>query len=78
VVTDREMIHPVTVGLSLARALRERYRDQFRPEGVQNLLVNRSTMWAFLRGEPMPQVMAWSEMARASYLNRRASYLIYR
>jgi uncharacterized protein YbbC (DUF1343 family)/CubicO group peptidase (beta-lactamase class C family) len=78
VVTDRETIRPVTVGLSLARALRERYRDQFRPEGVQNLLVNRSTMWAFLRGEPMPQVMAWSEMARASYLNRRASYLIYR
>jgi uncharacterized protein YbbC (DUF1343 family) len=78
VVTDREAVQTVTVGLSLARALRERYRDQFRPEGVQNLLVNRATMWAFLRGEPMSQVTAWSEMARASFLNRRASYLIYR
>jgi hypothetical protein len=68
----------VMVGLSVARVLRERYRDQFRPEGIQNLLVNRSTMWAFLRGEPLPRVAAWAEMARTSFLNRRASYLIYR
>ena len=78
VVTDREVIRPVTVGLALARVLRERYRDQFRPEAIQNLLVNRSTMWAFLRGDPLPRVMAWAEAARASFLNRRASYLIYR
>jgi uncharacterized protein YbbC (DUF1343 family)/CubicO group peptidase (beta-lactamase class C family) len=78
VVTDREAIRPVSVGLSLGRVLRERYRDQFKPEGIQNLLVNRSTMWAFLRGEPLPRVMAWAEMARTSFLNRRASYLIYR
>jgi len=78
VVTDREAIRPVMVGLSVGRVLRERYRDQFRPEGIQNLLVNRSTMWAFLRGEPLPRVAAWAEMARTSFLNRRASYLIYR
>ena len=77
-VTDREAIRPVTVGLSVARVLRERYRDQFKPEAIQNLLVNRSTMWAFLRGEPLPRVVAWAEMARTSFLNRRASYLIYR
>ena len=78
VVTDREAIRPVTVGLSIGRVLYERYRDQFRPEGIQNLLVNRSTMWAFLRAEPLPRVLAWAEMARTSFLNRRASYLIYR
>jgi uncharacterized protein YbbC (DUF1343 family) len=78
VVTDREGLRPVTVGLSIARVLRERYRDQFKPEGIQNLLVNRSTMWAFLRGEPLPRVLAWAETERASFLNRRASYLIYR
>jgi uncharacterized protein YbbC (DUF1343 family)/CubicO group peptidase (beta-lactamase class C family) len=78
VVTDRETIRPVTVGLSVARVLRERYRDQFRAEPIQNLLVNRSTIWAFLRGEPLPRVMAWAEMNRASFLNRRAAHLIYR
>jgi uncharacterized protein YbbC (DUF1343 family) len=77
-VTDREAIRPVTIGLALARVLRERHRDQFKPEAIQNLLVNRSTMWAFLRGDALPRVFAWAESARTSFLNRRASYLIYR
>jgi len=78
VVTDRETIRPVTVAFALARTLRERHRDQFRPEGIQNLLVNRSTMWAFLRGEVLDRLVAWSELDRSSFLNRRASYLMYR
>jgi uncharacterized protein YbbC (DUF1343 family) len=78
VVTDREAIRPVTVALALARALRDRHRDQWRLESIQNLLVNRATMWAFLRGEPLDRLLAWADMERASFLNRRASYLIYR
>jgi uncharacterized protein YbbC (DUF1343 family)/CubicO group peptidase (beta-lactamase class C family) len=78
IVTSREEIRPVTVGLALATALRARHRDQFRPEALQNLLVNRSTMWAFLRGESLDRLVAWTEMERSSFLNRRASYLIYR
>ena len=78
VVTDREAIRPVTVALALARTLRERHRDQFRPESIQNLLVNRSTMWAFLRGEVLDRLVAWAEVDRSSFLNRRASYLMYR
>jgi len=77
VVTDREAIRPVTVGLALGRALRELHRDQFRPENIQNLLVHRPTMWAFLRSEPLERLLAWAEAGRASFLNRRASYLIY-
>jgi uncharacterized protein YbbC (DUF1343 family)/CubicO group peptidase (beta-lactamase class C family) len=78
IVTNRDEIRPVTVGLALATALRNRHRDQFRPEAIQNLLVNRSTMWAFLRGESLDRLVAWTEMDRSSFLNRRASYLIYR
>jgi uncharacterized protein YbbC (DUF1343 family)/CubicO group peptidase (beta-lactamase class C family) len=77
VVTDRDAIRPVTVALALARVLRDLHRDQFRPEAIQNLLVHRPTMWAFLRSEPLARLMAWAEMGRASFLNRRASYLIY-
>ena len=78
IVTDREAIRPVSVGLALGRTLRTRHRDQFRPENIQNLLVNRSTMWAFLRGEAFERVTAWAEIDRSAFLNRRASYLIYR
>jgi uncharacterized protein YbbC (DUF1343 family) len=77
IVTDRESIRPVTVALALARELRERHRDQWRPESIQYLLVNRPTMWAFLRGEPLERLVTWAEMDRNSFLNRRASYLIY-
>jgi hypothetical protein len=68
----------VTVALALAGALRARHREQFRPEAIQNLLVNRSTMWALLKGEPLDRVMARADSDRASFLHRRASYLIYR
>jgi len=78
VVTDRDAIRPVTAALALARELRLRHRDQFRPEGIQNLLVNRPTMWAFLRGELLERLVIWAEIERNSFLNRRASYLIYR
>ena len=78
VVTDREAIRPVTVALAIAGALRDVHRDQWRPESIQNLLVNRSTMWALLRREPLPRLAAWADMDRSSFLNRRASYLIYR
>ncbi len=78
VVTDREAVRPVTVGLAIGRTLRSRHRDQFRPEAIQNLLVNRATMWAFLRNESLDRLVAWTEMERSSFLNRRASYLIYR
>jgi len=78
IVADRESIRPVTVGLAIAKALRSRHRDQFRPEAIQNLLVNRATMWAFLRNESLDRLVAWTEMERSNFLNRRASYLIYR
>ena len=67
----------MTVALTLARELVDRYPAQFRPAAIQNLLVNRATMWSFLRGDPMGRVRRWAEAARASFLQRRASYLIY-
>jgi uncharacterized protein YbbC (DUF1343 family)/CubicO group peptidase (beta-lactamase class C family) len=77
-VTDRDLIRPVTVALALARELMARYPGQFRPAAIQNLLVNRSTMWALLRGEPLMRIRNWAEATRASFLQRRASYLIYK
>jgi uncharacterized protein YbbC (DUF1343 family) len=77
IVTDRDAVRPVTVGLALAASLRQLHRPEFRPEAVQNLLVNRATMWALLRGEPFERLRTWAEIDRSSFLNRRASYLMY-
>src|SRR3989442_1086591 len=78
VVTDRDTLRPVTVALALARELRVRHRDQFRPESIQNLLVNRSTMWAFLSGESFDRLVSLGDTDPHNLLNRRASYLMYR
>jgi uncharacterized protein YbbC (DUF1343 family) len=77
-VTDRDAIRPVTVAFAIARELRSRHRDQFRAEGIQNLLVHRPTMWSFLRHDALDRVLRWAESDRVTFMNRRASYLIYR
>jgi len=76
-VTDREALQPVRMGLAVARELMDRYPSYFRPMAIQNLMVNRSTMWALLRGEPLLRIWQWAEAGRDSFLQRRASYLIY-
>ena len=78
VVTDRDALRPVTVGLTLGRTLLERHPAQFRAASIQNLLVNRSTIWALLRGDSLARLRQWAEADRASFLQRRASYLIYK
>lgn len=77
VVTDREALRTVTLGLVVARELMERYPANFRPAAIQNLLVNRSTIWALLRMEPLTRIWSWADADRPSFLQRRASYLIY-
>ena len=77
-VTDRDALRPVSVGLALGRELVERYPGQFHPAAIQNLLVNRWTMWSFLRGDPLVRILGWADAARAAFLQRRAPYLIYK
>jgi hypothetical protein len=35
-------------------------------------------MWSFLRGDPLMRILSWADAARAAFLQRRASYLIYK
>jgi uncharacterized protein YbbC (DUF1343 family) len=78
VVTNREELRAVTVGLALARTLRNRHREAFRPESLQYLLAHRPIMWALLRDEPLERLVRWAEADAAAFLTRRAPYLIYR
>ena len=77
-VTDRDALRAVAVGLALGRELMERYPGNFRPAAIQNLLVNRSTMWSILRGDPFARIVAWADYARSAFLQRRAAYLLYK
>ena len=77
-VTDRDALRAVPMGLALGRELMERYPGNYRPAAIQNLLVNRPTMWSMLRGDPFGGIVAWADHARNAFLQRRASYLLYR
>ena len=77
VVTERELLQTTPMGLAIARVLFERYPANFRPAAIQNLLVNRSTIWALLRKETLTRIWSWADADRATFLQRRASYLMY-
>jgi uncharacterized protein YbbC (DUF1343 family)/CubicO group peptidase (beta-lactamase class C family) len=77
-VMDRDAFRAVPVGLALGRELMDRYPGNFRPAAIQNLLVNRSTMWSMLRGDPFARILAWAGTARDAFLQRRAPYLLYK
>ena len=76
VVTDRETLRPVRLGLLLGRTLAARY-PAYRSAAIQDLLVNRTTIWAFLRGDPMASVWRWLESDEVAFEARRAPYLLY-
>jgi len=78
VVTERDLFRPVRAGLGLAQVLRDRYPTTFRSAGIQDLLVNREAMWAFLRREPTDQLWRRLEVDEAAFRERRARYLLYR
>jgi uncharacterized protein YbbC (DUF1343 family)/CubicO group peptidase (beta-lactamase class C family) len=75
-VTDREQVRAVSIGLTLANLLRRKY-PEFRPEPIQNLLMNRYTFWGLVRGLPLPKLLAVAEAERSRFLERRAAILLY-
>jgi hypothetical protein len=66
------------MALGLAQVLRDRYPAQFRPAAIQDLLVNREAMWAFLRREPVDRLWRWLLADEAAFRLRREPYLLYR
>jgi uncharacterized protein YbbC (DUF1343 family) len=77
IVVDREAIRLVTVALAMAQELVERYPAEFRPAAIQDLLVNRVTLWAFLRGVSVDRLRRGAEADAAAFVRRRAPYLLY-
>jgi uncharacterized protein YbbC (DUF1343 family)/CubicO group peptidase (beta-lactamase class C family) len=77
VVTDREAIRPATIALAVARELMDRYPGEFRPAAIQDLLVNRVTLWALLRGVSVARLRRGAEADAVAFGRRRAPYELY-
>jgi uncharacterized protein YbbC (DUF1343 family)/CubicO group peptidase (beta-lactamase class C family) len=77
IITDWSEFDPLKLGITLAVQLRERYRQEWQPEGLLRLLANRSTYQEILAGKPVASIMARWREELAEFRSVRAHYLIY-
>ena len=78
IVTDRDALRPVRVGLEIAAALTVRYGAQYQIDTAARLLGSRDTLTRMKRGDdPAAMAASWSD-AEARWRTLRAKYLLYR
>ncbi|MHC5004096.1 MAG: exo-beta-N-acetylmuramidase NamZ domain-containing protein, partial [Planctomycetota bacterium] len=77
VVTDRDRVKAVRVGLTLATALRRLHRDAWDVSALDRLLAHRATADALLSGAPVAAVETGHAAALESFLERRRRVLLY-
>jgi uncharacterized protein YbbC (DUF1343 family)/CubicO group peptidase (beta-lactamase class C family) len=76
-VTSWDDVDPLKLGVTLARELRLRYRDDWKPDGLLRMLGDRATFQDILACRPVETVMArWIEELE-EFRKIRALYLLY-
>jgi uncharacterized protein YbbC (DUF1343 family)/CubicO group peptidase (beta-lactamase class C family) len=78
VVTDREALHPVRVGLEIAAALSKLYPADFQIDLAARLFGSRDTLTRVKQGDDPASIAASWNAAEAQWRLRRAKYLLYR
>jgi uncharacterized protein YbbC (DUF1343 family) len=77
IVTDRDAVRPVRLGLEVAAALHRLYGDQFDLDAVARLLGSRDTLARIRAGDPPWAIAAgWAE-GEAAWRRVSASYFLY-
>jgi len=77
VITNREHVNSVRLGLELAYALEKLYPGKIDFEGNQRLIGNRKVIDRMKAGDDPRVIEAGLEEALQSYLQRRQGYLLY-
>ena len=76
-VTDRDRVRPVRVGVEIASALARLYGRQFRLEDTAPLLGSRATIAKIRAGEDPAAIAAAWGADEAAWRLTRAKYLLY-
>lgn len=77
-ITDRDALRPVRVGLEIAAALWKLHGDRYSAENTDRLLGSRASLERIRAGEDPAAVAAGWAADEAKWRARRAKYLIYR
>jgi len=75
--TDREMLDGPELGLEIAAALVKLYADHWKPEGLDTLMKNQSSLTAIEKGEDPRRVADDWRDDLAEFISMRAKYLRY-
>ena len=77
IVTDRDAMRPVRLGLEVAAALYRLYGDQFDLGAVARLLGSRDTLARIRAGDPPWEIAAGWAAGEAAWRRLRVPYLLY-
>jgi len=77
-VTDRESINPVLVGITIAWQLHHMYKDDFQYERINHLLRNDQILAALQRAKSPASVMQLWQNDLEKFKQLRKKYLLYR
>jgi uncharacterized protein YbbC (DUF1343 family) len=77
IVTDRDRLRPVRVGLEIATALSRRYGQQFRLEDAAALFGSKAMLERIRNGDDPAAIAASWAADEAKWRLTRAQYLLY-
>ena len=77
VITDRTAFHPLRTGLTIARALRRGYAEQWESDKYMRLLGNQRVHAAVLAGTQVDEIELMIEPELERFRRRRAQFLLY-
>src|SRR5262245_36830031 len=76
-VTDRNLFHPVTCGLEIAKALCQLYPRQFQSEKLLNLVGAEDVVQRLRRHRPSTEILKACQLHLDDFLSLRTQYLLY-
>jgi uncharacterized protein YbbC (DUF1343 family) len=77
IVTDRTKLKPVRLGLTIIQILKRDYPNDWKPAGLEKLLLNQAALDALLAGKTPLEVEAANDEAMNGFLRRRQTFLLY-
>ena len=78
IITNREALRSVPLGVEIARVLHQMYPEHFPLNKVNRLLCHADTLSAIERGDTLPQIQnIWTEDLN-HFKRRRAKFLLYK
>jgi len=77
-VTDREKLDPLRLGIALALALREVHGDIWQVDRMKNLLVNQATLDMIKEGKSLNAILDSFLPGLEEFRTRREKVLLYR